>query len=83
MYTVIEISEMLHVTVNTIYKAVYELQMEKDAVINKKNYYTALQVNTIKHHISLRPENIKFYPIKTIETFYIYESKINNKNFEL
>lgn len=78
MYTVIEIADLLNVTVNVVYKAVYDLQMVRYMCINKKNHYSPLQVATLRDHIKTSPEKVFYYPLKTTETFYIFESKLNN-----
>lgn len=77
MYSVNDISEMLNVTANVVYKAVNRLEIKSQFICNKKNYYSKTQLEAIKNNIIVDVEKIKFYPLKTTETFYIYESRMN------
>lgn len=77
-YSVIEMAELLNVTVNVVYKAVHELQMVRSSSDKKKYLYSMEQYMQLKEHVRVRPEGLKYYPIKTTETFYIYQSSMNN-----
>lgn len=79
MYTVIEISEYLDKSVSQIYNTVHQLKIQPDKCIKRINHYNTENLFKIKEWLARIPENIKYYPLKTTETFYIYESKINNQ----
>jgi len=45
--------------------------------IRGRNYYTPWQVEALKLNKERKDYSFRYYPLKTTETFYIYESKIN------
>lgn len=77
MYTIIEISELLDVTVNVVYNAIHKLGIIRFMCKNRINYYNKNQVDSISDLVKLSSKIVKYYPLKTTETFYVYESKIN------
>lgn len=79
MYTVIEISEHTNKTVKQVYSAVSSLKIEPDKMVKGRNYYSETNLYRINEYLDrFNSRNfIKYYPLKTTETFYIYGSKLN------
>lgn len=71
LYKVEEIAEKLNITLSAARNRIHKNNIKKVKTKNKRAYYTseALQL--------LGQNNIKYYPIETTVTYYIYESKLN------
>ena len=63
-----EIAFELGISISSFYRLVDKKRIRPYQIIKGVNFY---------HKRQFVKEIIKYYPIKTIETFYIYESKIN------
>lgn len=74
MYTVDQIALEIGYAKQSVYNKISKLgitRLAKDGLIN---LYTEEQLEKIRYSFT---ENIKYYPLKTTETFYIYESRLN------
>ena len=76
MYKVKEIAKIAGVSPLTVYNKIAALKLKSVGIKNYSRVYStsqaALILDNIKHY-----EIIRYYPLKTTETFYIYESKLN------
>lgn len=77
LFSLIEISEILGISLKSTKNKISILGIKKHRTINRNSFYTLEQVLEIKNKTTRVKETIKYYPLKTIETFYIYESKMN------
>lgn len=77
LHTTQKIADFLGVDIRKVYNTISETKMMRYSCINGINYFTDLQLNALKDIIWKREIEIVYYPLKTTETFYIYESKIN------
>lgn len=70
-------------SINTIYDKLRILGLSPEFTKSGLNYYNDNTFNMVLKALENAPKEksfTKFYPIKTIETFYIYESKMNYDN---
>ena len=72
IYSSHEMAKILNIELNTFYKKCSILKIKPIKTEKNINFYIMRQ---------FEKQIIKFYPVKMIETFYIYESKLNNSNF--
>lgn len=70
MKTIQEIADELGMTLKGVYSRIYTKKIKSVFWIGRTGYY---QIDDFKTHITHL-----YYPLKTIETFYIYESKLNS-----
>jgi len=80
-YTSRQIAAITGVSVNTVYNRLLRLSLSPEYTRYNINYYSENTFNLVVKSLDVtRKEKtfIKYYPIKTTETFYIYESKMNN-----
>ena len=70
-----QVREALNVNNDTLTKRLKLLRMNPKKVIKGVNYYSPRQIQALKKN---KENDFKFYPLKSIETFHIYESKINS-----
>lgn len=73
LFTVKELADYFDVTLNTIYKKIIRYNIVPFINSSKNKYYHIDPFIEIYTDIL-----IKYYPIKTTETFYIYQSSMNN-----
>jgi excisionase family DNA binding protein len=76
LYTVREIAVMLNVGHQTIYNCINNNSIKHVRFKNNARLFDEESVNKIVQSVQ-KTDTIKYYPLKTTETFYIYESKIN------
>ena len=60
MKCVLDMANLLNVSANVVYKAIYELQIKPHVKILSKNYYSENQVQEIKNKIGDRIEIVKY-----------------------
>jgi hypothetical protein len=72
-----EISINTNSCVKTVYEHVRKLKIKPYKRTFKGMEFNNEQYQIIKNSILKTTEVIKYYPIKTTETYYIYESKMN------
>lgn len=72
LFTVKELADYFDVALNTIYKKIIRYNIVPFNNSSKNKYYQIDPFIEIYTDIL-----IKYYPIKTTETFYIYQSKMN------
>jgi len=70
LYSTQEMADELGITLNAFYTMVSRRRVGYMEQVDGKNYYSKEQFIS---------EVFKYYPMKTTETFYVYESKINTK----
>jgi len=68
LYSTQEMADELGITLNAFYTMVSRKKIGYIEAIDGKNYYSTEQFIS---------DVFKYYPMKTTETFYIYQSKIN------
>lgn len=76
MYTIKQISEIAGVSTSKIYHKIRDIGINYVGFIDYKRVYSVNQLSIILDAINSN-EIIRYYPMKTTETFYIYESKMN------
>lgn len=80
-YSVVKIAEQLGTTASAIYQNISKLQLKKEITLNRKGYYSLESLLYIKNYRDSHSKKIeieiRYYPLKTTEQFYIYESKMN------
>lgn len=74
MYTVDQIALEIGCAKHSVYNKISKLGITRSAKDRLINLYTEEQLHKIRCSFT---ENIKYYPLKTTETFYIYESRLN------
>ncbi len=80
IYTVKQISAITGFSLSTIYEKIIKLKLHPETTKYRVNYYNEKQFSMILMALETSPKEksfTKFYPIKTTETFHIYESKMN------
>ena len=77
MYDLISISKILGISLKSTRNKISVLGIKKTRTFNRNSFYTIEQVLEMKNKDVKSKAIIKYYPLKTIETFYIYESKMN------
>jgi hypothetical protein len=73
LYSVPELAGIFNVSVNNLYSKIRRKKIESLRKIKGTNFYDKAQFDIKKEII------IKYYPLKQIETYYIVESKMNQK----
>jgi len=74
MYTTDDIAQELNIKRRAVNSKIRKLNLIP-VNIQGRRMYSSKQLDTIKSKEAI----VKYYPMKTIETFYIYESKMNNQ----
>jgi len=69
LMTVKELSIRLEISVKAVYTRIYTHKIKSDKKKGRINYFRVDKF--------VKPEIIRYYPIKTHEVYYIYESKMN------
>jgi len=80
LYTVKQISAITGFSIATIYDKITRLNLSPEITNKGLSYFDEKSFNFIIKALEIAPKEksfTKFYPIKTTETFYIYESKMN------
>lgn len=72
LYSTEQIAEILKKPTSTIYSQIQRQCIKSVKRIKTTKYYALVQFQRKKEAV------VMYYPLKTTETFYIYESKINN-----
>ena len=70
-YKVEQIAEKLNITVSAARNRIFKNNIKKVKTKNGRAYYTSGALELLGQN------NIKYYPIETTVTYYIYQSKIN------
>lgn len=81
LYTANQIAAITGFSITTIYDKINSLKLHPVKTNRKLNYYDEKAFDLIFKLLQTAPKEksfTKYYPIKIEETFYIYESKINN-----
>jgi len=73
LYSTEQIAEILKKPTSTIYSQIQRQGIKYVKRIKNTKYYALVQFQRKKEAV------IMYYPLKTTETFYIYQSKINNQ----
>ena len=74
LYQVSEIAELTKLSFSAVYERIRKLNIKHVKIKDKNRVYNYDQVMQIKGN-----NIIKYYPIKTHDTYYIYQSKMNNQ----
>ena len=83
LYTCTDIANMIDIPVNSVYYKVATLGILATKYDKSTGLYNLDDVFKIKSNIKIcndaleKSTDIKYYPIKSHDVFYIYESKIN------
>lgn len=78
LFNLIEISEILGISLKSTRNRISILGIKKHRTINRNSFYTLEQVLDIKNKLTKTKETIiKYYPLKTIETWEIFHSIMN------
>lgn len=72
LYTTKEVSQILGISIRTVYERIQRKLIKPIKLIGTKNYYSKSQFEKNVETV------VVYYPLKTTETFYIYESAMNN-----
>ena len=75
LYSVDDIVEISGFSKAKVYYTISDNNITADKIINNKRHYNESQLYQIVSQKTIVIE--KYYPLKTTETFYIYESKMN------
>ena len=82
--TPFEISQAIGCSLSHVSRLIHRLNLKHDRKGFKKKSYALADVKRLqacltpkKIEVTFEPEIVKYYPLKTIETYYIYESKMN------
>lgn len=81
IYTANQISAITGFSLWTIYDKIAKLKLAPENTKQRVQYYDEKSFNILLKALKHSPKEksfTKFYPMKTTETFYIYESKMNN-----
>jgi len=79
-YTVKQIAAITGFSSVTVYDKIRTLKLSPESTKKGLNYYNERSFNLIIKSLEMIQKGkyiVKYYPVKTIETFYIYESKMN------
>jgi len=71
LYNSTQIADILGVSMKSFYNKTSKLKIK-----SKKRMYTEMDLLQLENSFQT-PTEIKYYPIKTHEVYYIYESKMN------
>jgi len=80
IYTASQIAAITGFSISTIYEKIAKLKLAPEITKQRVNYYNerGLKMIIVALKTAQKEKSFtKYYPMKTIETFYIYESKIN------
>lgn len=81
LYTAEQMAKITGFSVDTIYRNIKELNIVSKVKKNRLFYYNNLSFELICVALSTAKKEksfTKYYPVKSHEVFYIYESKLNN-----
>jgi len=73
LYSTEEIAELLKKPTSTVYSQIARQGIKYVKRVKNTKYYALVQFQRSKEAV------IMYYPLKTTETFHIYESKLNNQ----
>lgn len=76
-YSYAEIAYLLNKPIKKVYNISFKLKLVPVKIVSGKHFYSTSQVMKIKDNYEKLIE-IKYYPLKTTEVYYIYQSKMNN-----
>lgn len=79
-YTVKQIAAVTGFSLVTVYSKIRILKLSPESTKKGLNYYNEKSFNLIIKSLEMVQKEkyiTKYYPMKTIETYYIYESKMN------
>ncbi len=71
LFTTEQLAVIFKKPTSTIYSQIARIKLKPVKVVGKLNYFAKSQFDKKVETV------VVYYPIKTIETFYIYESKMN------
>jgi len=71
LYNVDQIALQLNISVKAVRNKIYKIGLKKVKTKDKRALYNENQIE------SLSMDNCLYYALKTIVTYYIYESKMN------
>jgi len=80
LYTASQIANITGYSLSCIYDKISRLKLAPEYTKYRLSYYDDNCLNLILKSLENAPKEkqfTKFYPMKTTETFYIYESKMN------
>jgi predicted DNA-binding protein YlxM (UPF0122 family) len=77
LYTCSEISDLLGISIKSVYNKIATLRIKSVKYENGRSLYNYDHILQMKCN-QRTPDIEKFYPLKTTEIFYIYESKLNS-----
>lgn len=80
LYSVNQIAAITGYSISTVYEKIKSLQIAPKITIQRINYYDdeAFKLICVALETAQKEKSFtKYYPMKTTETFYIYESKMN------
>ena len=80
IYTVNQMASITGFSTWTIYDKITKLKLVPEITKQKVNYYDEVSFNILLKALEHSPKEksfTKYYPMKTTETFHIYESKMN------
>ena len=83
LYNPKQIANITGYSLSSIYFVINKLKLAPEYTKYRLSYYDDNCLNLILKALENAPREkvfTKFYPMKTIETFYIYESKMNYDN---
>ena len=75
LYDINDIAQISGYSLPHIYYTIHKKKIKENCILKRKKYYTEEQISEILRKNTVVIE--KYYPLKTTETFYIYESKMN------
>lgn len=80
LYSVNQIAAITGFSLSTVYEKIKSLQIAPEITMQRINFYDDEAFKLICVALETTPKEksfTKYYPMKTTETFYIYESKLN------
>lgn len=80
IYSVNQIANITGFSISTIYDKIARLKLAPEITKQRVHYYDEESFNILLKALEHSPKEksfTKFYPMKTTETFHIYESKMN------
>ena len=76
LYTCLEISDLLGISIKAVYNKIASLHIKCVKYKDRHSLYAYNDVLKMKSKQRTIPID-KYYPMKTIETYYIFQSKLN------
>ena len=77
MKNVDDLAQEFKVSKKVIYNHIHNIGLLPSKCLGGINYYGYWRVEIIRKSVLKENNQIKYYPLKTTETFHIYESKMN------